>query len=296
LTGKALVTGYGGFIGRHLCQRLNEGGYSIYGIEREEQDIDYITQYNADICEREGFEDVPTDYDLLIHLAAISYVPDAQANIERAYDVNFLGTYHALEHFRKSKADTFIFASTAKVYGKPEYLPLDEKHALKPDNIYGHTKMLSEKLIQTQSEETDKRYITLRQFNIYGPGQSNDFFIPTVIEQLSRGDNLELGDIDVSRDFLYIDDLIDAYMKMIDKASKGFNAYNVGSGKAVKLAKIIDECSDILSKDVKVIQKKERVRTEVPEIYANIKGISSSGWSPKWDINSGLKRMVEEHG
>jgi nucleoside-diphosphate-sugar epimerase len=296
LTGRVAVTGYCGFIGRHLCERLVNGGYDVLGLDVNDGGLDGVEHYHCDVSDYGCFKDVPSDADCLIHLAGISYIPQAESDFTMTYDVNTLGTYNTLKHSCESGIKQYIFASSAKVYGRPQYLPVDESHPTEPAGTYGRSKLHAEELVRALHAETGWSYTILRQFNIYGPGQAVDFFIPTVLNQLVRGDRLVLGNVGVKRDFLYVEDLVDAYMRFMEKGGEGLGVYNVGSGVSTPLVDVVESCARLCGRKADVEVDASRVRDDSGEVRSDIKRIKATGWKPKTDLNEGLKKTMEALG
>lgn len=293
MTGRVLVSGCRGFIGAHLVRRLLEAGYEVVGADLERGDVEGVEYHICDVTDYSDFMKLPDDLDAVIHLAGISFVPRADSDITRTYDVNFMGAYNALKYCLKCGAETFIFASSSKVYGKPKYLPLDEKHQLNPQNTYGRSKKAAEDVICALAQEGAGSVNVLRQFNIYGPDQAGEFFMPTVLSQLRQGSELRLGNLNVKRDFLYVDDLADAYLLLLKKKPTGFNTFNIGGGKAYSLRDVVGEAAKIFGRAPKVKVDARKVRSEVKEIYSCNRKIGKLGWKPKTSLKRGLEAMVE---
>jgi nucleoside-diphosphate-sugar epimerase len=293
LTGRILVTGYGGFIGAHLCKRLVEEGYNVCGADIRDAKFSSVEYHNCDVSDFRSFKGLPKKVDCVVHLAGISFVPKAQKDFQKAYDVNVMGTYNALKYCSGAGGKKFIFASSSKVYGIPQYLPIDEKHPLKPENTYGRTKKASEDLIAAYSSESGCCYTVFRQFNIYGPGQTDDFFLPTVIKQLKAGNRVVLGEVNVKRDFLYIDDLVDAYILLLKKQQEGLDVFNIGGGKSILLKEVVESAAKEYGRKVELNVDSVKVRKEAQNIFSDNRKMMSEGWKPKVAIDEGLRRMKD---
>jgi UDP-glucose 4-epimerase len=294
-TGKrTLVTGYAGFIGERICRRLLDEGHTVIGADLKKAGIKGVIHRRLDITKQSHYTRLPDEIDNVIHLAGISFVPKAERDFARNYDVNFLGTYNTLKYFSQAAGSHFMFASTAKVYGRPRTPSVTEKQPPAPETSYGRAKLLAEQAIKSFSIEYPAKYSILRQFNIYGPCQSGDFFIPTVQKQLKKSDKLILGNTDVSRDFLYIDDLAEAYMAILERQSQALETYNIGSGKATPLKMIIGALSGIYSRNPRIKSAKGKVRDEERKVKASIGKIRKLGWKPKTGIIEGLEKMAYE--
>ncbi len=289
MTGRVVITGAGGFIGSHLTEHLSEGGYDVIGCSRHP----HGKEIRVDVTKKNDFKKLPEDPDIVIHLAAITFPPEAEEDFGRAYDVNVLGTYNSLMYFLGTNAKRFVFASSAKAYGTPEYLPVDEKHPLNPDTTYGRTKALSEGIIRALACENPRSYTILRQFNIYGPGQPNMMFIPTLLKQLKEGGKTTLGNLGVRRDFLYVKDAVKAYERVMRSGKKGVETYNVGSGKAVGLSAVVDLSSRILGVNPDIKFDKSKGRVEASEIYCDNTRLKKTGWKQETFLEEGLRMTLE---
>ncbi|MCK4385254.1 MAG: GDP-mannose 4,6-dehydratase [candidate division Zixibacteria bacterium] len=298
--GKVLVTGSEGFIGRHLVLRLLSEGYVVYGISLPPGSAIEHSNYHyssLDILNREKlgcyFEN--STFDAVIHLAALTTHEELTKDKERTLRINLEGTLNLLEEFKKTKSTKFIFASTGKVYGRIQELPLSEDHPTIPLNILGKTKLVAERLIDFFSYEATQQFIVLRIFNVYGPGQRNYFLIPTILSQLQDGnDKITLGNIHDKRDYIFIEDVVEAVMIMLKKRlSENLNIFNVGSGKPHSALDIVRVIEEIFSKKVTIDVDKSRFRRdEFPEEYADIRKLLSLGWFPRYDLKTGLEKTI----
>ena len=222
-----VVTGSKGFVGRYLTRALLDKGYKVI-------EIDLISGF--DITNWSEVKDIPR-FDVLIHLAAKSFVPDSFINPSSFYKTNFLGTLNALELCKKYKAK-MVYASSY-VYGKPNYLPIDESHQVNAFNPYAQSKIIGEHLCKGYNRDFGIPVIILRPFNIFGFGQNYNFLIPSIIKQAKSGKIL-LKDPEPKRDFIYIDDMIEAYIKCIEYNDSSFEIFNIGFGKSYSVKEIVN--------------------------------------------------------
>lgn len=269
-----LITGYNGFIGKNLVKALSNQNLILY---------------NKDITQKIQIDD---KVDCVVHLAAKTDSREAQKIPGEYYRVNILGTLNILE-FCRSKGSRLVFASTGQVCGKPKYLGVDEKHPTNPDNPYTKSKLLAENLCKNYSDDFGVNCIILRFFNVYGPGQKENFFIPKVIFSILRDREFELNDISVKRDFIYIDDIIDSIKKAIDYTKTKFEIFNIATGKPKSVKEIVSMAQKTSNKKINVEYTFER--KEVENIYANIsKAKKVLGFVAKTNLDKGLKKTYEE--
>jgi len=285
---RILITGASGFVGRHLAEELGRDGAEVVTLDAREK-------YSVDVRDWQGvraFESKLGKLDLVYHLAALMFVPYSFESPRETYEVNVLGTLNVLELCRAHNVEKVVFASSY-VYGHPEYLPVDEEHPLNPTSPYARSKVMGEGLCRAYYEDYGLKCIILRPFNIYGEGQSDSFLIPSILKQLVSGE-IELMDPEPRRDFLYISDTIEAYMKAGQYADSAFEIFNIGSGVSYSVDSIASRIMETWGQEVKVRYKNDRRRAEIMDVVSSIqKAKEKLGWEPKVTIDEGLRRYVQ---
>lgn len=275
-----VVTGASGFLGSHLIAALRKKGLNVIAVSRRD---------GFDVCKPETLEQLP-QFSALFHLAADTFVPDSYNKTAQFFSTNINGTLNCLELCKKNKAQ-FLFAGSY-VYGQPQYLPVDEKHPLSLWNPYATSKIIGEQLCQSYSKEFGISSTSLRIFNIYGKGQNPNMLIPKIINGLQQG-KLELETSTPKRDFVFMDDVINAFMLANEKKLQGFNAFNVGFGKSYSVAEVVDVAKNILNSHIEVKYNNTLRPTEVPDVIASFSKIKTElGWEPKVDLEEGIGRIV----
>jgi nucleoside-diphosphate-sugar epimerase len=272
-----LVTGATGFIGKHLVIRLQRDGYNVYQFP---DDLD-ITKHKL------NFEGI----DHVFHLAAKTFVPLSWTQTFDFYNVNVMGTLNVLE-FCRQKSCSMTFMSSY-VYGNPERIPIDESHPLKPNTPYNHGKILAEELCRFYVDQFHLQITVLRPFNIYGPYQEEPFLVPILINQLLDQSKqiIEVMDLKPKRDFLYIDDLIDAMMLTIENDK--FSIYNIGGGHSVSVEEIIITLLNISGLKKNYRSKCINREGEIMDIVADISMIEKElRWKPVVSLEYGLKKTI----
>jgi nucleoside-diphosphate-sugar epimerase len=279
---KILISGSKGFVGRALISSLPSDLYDVSQI-KSSQDLD--------LCDLRTVVDLP-NADIIVHLASKSYVPDSFTNPEKFYRNNFLSTLNLLEKAKKNNSK-FIFVSTY-VYGRPSYLPIDENHPTSPLNPYTQSKLICEELCNSYARDFGIDVIIIRPFNIYGPGQNSSFLIPTILNQLKLKE-INLNDPRPKRDYVHVDDFVNAIRIIIDKGFNGYNIFNIGTGKSYSISDIMNII--IAENKHKIFVKYSEIerKGEVLETIANINKFSNHfGWSPKIEFKDGIKNMLIE--
>jgi nucleoside-diphosphate-sugar epimerase len=279
---RILISGSKGFVGRALISSLPSDLYDVSQI-KSSQDLD--------LCDLRTVVDLP-NADIIVHLASKSYVPDSFTNPEKFYRNNFLSTLNLLEKAKKNNSK-FIFVSTY-VYGRPSYLPIDENHPTSPLNPYTQSKLICEELCNSYARDFGIDVIIIRPFNIYGPGQNSSFLIPTILNQLKLKE-INLNDPRPKRDYVHVDDFVNAIRIIIDKGFIGYNIFNIGTGKSYSISDIMNII--IAENKNKIFVKYSEIerKGEVLETIANINKFSNHfGWSPKIEFKDGIKNMLIE--
>ena len=241
-----LVTGASGFTGRHLVTKLRAAGHRVAGTTaRHENAFGHPGLRACDLADAAGVRDLVADVrpDAVIHLAAISFVPHADA--AEIYRVNVLGTENLLRALAalEKPPRRVIAASSANVYGNPAVDPVDESACPRPVNHYACSKLAMEHIAATYFDRLS--ILLTRAFNYTGPGQSEQFLVPKIVAAFRRQDPvLELGNLDVVRDISDVRNVVAAYQALLDVDVDGV-AVNICSGHGVHLSEIVDTMAEI---------------------------------------------------
>jgi UDP-glucose 4-epimerase len=242
---KCLVTGGAGFIGSNLVRLLLAEGHAVRVLD----DLSSGTLENLKGCQaaelivgavtdRKTVDKAVLDSDAVFHLA--SSVGHARSIADPLADatVNVLGTLQVLKTVRKHHVHKMVFSSSAAIFGKPDLLPILEKHSAEPDSPYGASKLCAEKQCLAYARLYGIDIVCLRYFNVYGPHQRHDPYggvIPIFLRQLLRGEPLTVyGEGNQTRDFVSVHDVVRANLLAATTANVS-GAYNIGSGKAMSI-------------------------------------------------------------
>lgn len=286
-----LVTGAAGFIGRHLMEAL---GNKASGLDIASMEGLQTLCVNVDITDEKAMSQIEIvhpnkkEYQAVVHLAAVASPHVAQKNPIQAWATNVLGTHNVLQLARRLKCKKVIFPSSAHVYGiSPKYMPTDENHPLSLHDTYTTTKIVGEKLCQLFYENYGLSYTTLRLWNVYGPGQSKDFFIGAKIAQAKAGD-LTIRNEGVTKDWVHVKDIVDATILALQSDYVG--PLNVGTGIETNLTKIISQIAESFHRKV--------VRENVPDdgptrMLCDFGRIQKTlGWKPTTSFSEGLADLI----
>lgn len=268
------ITGAGGFIGKNLM-KINR------------PDLKFIALDLRELIEGKG-PNIKIDH--LVHLAAKTFVPESWSNPTEFYKTNFIGTQVCLDFCRDKKCSMTYVSSY--VYGVPEYLPIDENHKTIANTPYNHSKLLAEELCFFYNKYFNVNIAILRPFNIYGPGQKSNFLIPSILEQIKKGNDLIVDNFDPKRDYLYVDDFIKAIIHTI--GFKGCDFYNLGSGTSQSVKEIIDKLSDLFpERKFNIVSRKIKRENEVMNVIAdNRKFRKKFNWEADVTFDEGLKLLL----
>lgn len=270
-----LVTGSRGFLGHKLIQALPELDMTPFDI----MDGDAAT-FNFSVFNAQH----------IVHLAARTSVEESWNIPADYYRTNILGTLNVLEHCRSSGA-SMTYVSTY-IYGKPQYLPIDEQHPVSPHSAYNHSKYMAEDICRFYAENFGVPVTVLRLFNLYGPGQGDTFIIPTIVKQALESERIELMDLLPKRDYIYIDDAVEALR--LSTQCKGYNLYNVGSGCSVSVAELCEIVQECTGTNKLVISKGEARKNEVMDVVADFSKINRElAWEPRVPLREGIMRVVD---
>ncbi len=309
MTGKILVTGAAGFIGSHLCERLVKGDNFVVGLDNfdpfydrkiKESNIKALTKSNKfklvedDIRNVECVESIcKGDIDVIIHLAAKAGVRPSILDPIGYQSVNVEGTVVVLEAAKKYGIKKFIFGSSSSVYGNNKKTPFSETDNVDfPISPYAATKKAGELLCHTYCHLYNIDMTCLRFFTVYGPRQRPDLAIHKFTSLIEQGKPIPVfGDGSMMRDFTYIDDIIDGVVAAVENCS-GYEIYNLGESKPVRLDKLIEEIEKSLGKKAEI--KRCPVQPgDVERTFADItKAGEKLGYNPQTDITVGLKKFV----
>lgn len=279
---KVLITGSRGFIGQHLKKALEKDKIEVVEFNRE---------LSLDVSRPEDFNDL-AKVDTVFHLAAVSGYRAANENISLAYLVNVIGTVNVLDYCRRVKAK-LIFPSTY-VYDKPYEEYKKEADPIKPTTHYSFTKFLGEELCRFYSRVFGVNSLILRTLNVYGPGQDKIYIVPVIAEYLLKEKPLSLTRPEVERSFIYVTDLVEAYIKLAKAQTKPGEVYNVGPSQPTTLKELVGLMAKVLGKKAKVTYSGKNRPHEVDKNRINNSKIKKKiNWQPKVNLEKGLRSYFE---
>lgn len=275
---RVLVTGASGFIGRHLVPRLGVEGHEAIEIHRA----------LGDIAERATWTALPAA-DVVVHLAARSFVPDSWESPGDFLRTNLSGTVEALEYCRAHGA-RLVFPSSY-MYGDVVRQPVSESCALVARNPYALSKKLAEEVCQFFADRFGVSVTILRPFNIYGPGQSEAFLVPAIISQVTTRKEVRVRDLEPRRDYVYVLDVVDAIIRAVAH-ERGYGVFNIGSGISHSVADLIQAIQQVWGTDLPVRSDEVRRKDEIMDTVADVtRAEALLGWKPRFTLRQGLEAL-----
>ncbi|MBA2857939.1 UDP-glucose 4-epimerase [Methanococcus maripaludis] len=291
---KILVTGGAGFIGSHIVDILIENGHDVSILDNlstgNEKNINKSAKFiKGDILDKNL--DL-TGFECVIHEAAQINVRTSVENPTFDGNINILGTVNILEKMKEYGVKKIIFSSSGgAVYGEPEYLPVDEKHSLKPLSPYGLSKFCAEAYIKLYNRLYDIEYCILRYSNVYGERQDplgEAGVISIFIDKMKKGEAPVIyGDGNQTRDFVNVKDVAKANLMALYWKN---DVVNIGSGKETSVNELFKIISFETGFNKNPIYKKER-EGEVYKIYIDYSKAKSLGWIPEVELKDGIKEI-----
>jgi CDP-glucose 4,6-dehydratase len=298
-----LVTGANGFLGAALSERLTNMGCRVVGLVRDRNYksrrsiLDKISVVHGDLRDFDTVRYAMSHYeiDTVFHLAAVTILRKSVVDPLTCYQTNVMGTVNVLEAARQVGIKKVVKASSDKAYGTYEELPYVETMAVQASaDAYSTSKACSDLVAQQYAKGYGLDLSIVRAGNIYGPGDLNlSRLIPKSILRCFDGKQPTLykGVAQYKREFMYIDDVVDAYILLAERGLLG-EAYNVGGSGFQSILKTVNKIIKLTGANVKPkIIEKDFI--EIKEQYLDSTKIEDLGWTCKFDINSGLHETVE---
>jgi UDP-glucose 4-epimerase len=300
---KILITGGAGFIGSHIVDRLVQEGYEVVVVDNlstgKRKNVNRAARfYRCDIRSRWWLERVfrrerPA---IVSHHAAQMDVRRSVLDPKFDAEVNILGMLNVLRHSIKYGVRKTIFASSGgAVYGEPESLPVAESHPIRPTSPYGISKAVGDEYLRYFRDADGLDYVSLRYGNVYGPRQdpSGEAGVVGIFAQkMLRGEQPIInGNGRQTRDFIYVDDVVEANMVAISRAAHGI--YNVGTGKETTINELFAMLAGLINPSVREVHGPEK-RGEQMRIALDASRLNRElDWESKISLKDGLARTVE---
>lgn len=306
---KLLVTGAAGFIGSKLTERLVSRGDAVVGLDNFDRFYPRATKernlarvrgaielVEGDITDRAALDRIfaAHRFDAVVHLAALAGVRPSIREPWRYAQVNVVGTAHVAEAMLAHDVGRLVFASSSSVYGDNTVVPYEETQRVdSPASPYAASKRSGELLLDTFAKLHGLSASCLRFFTVYGPRQRPEMAIHQFARSIERGERVTMfGDGSSSRDYTYIDDIVDGVVGAIDRPPSGCRIYNLGGTNPIRLDALVRELGAALGKEPQ-IEHAPPQPGDVQQTWADVtRARDELGYAPKVSLTEGLRRFA----
>jgi len=304
------VTGAGGFIGSHLAETLARAGAHVRAFVRytsrgdngwlelgDPELRDAIEVFRGDLVNPEAVAGALDGREVVFHLGALIPIPYSYRHPREFVTANVVGTLNVLEAARLGGSPRIVHTSTSEVYGTAQTVPIDEGHPLHPQSPYAASKVGADQLALSFHRSFGLPVVVARPFNTYGPRQSARAVIPTIVTQALTREVVELGAIEPTRDFLFVDDTVGGIMRCGEVGGVEGEVVNLGSGTEVSIGELAERVLRLVGRELPISLDQQRLRPAESEVErlvaATAKAERLLGWQPSVDLDEGLRRTVD---
>ena len=308
---KVLVTGADGFIGSHLTEILIKEGYKVKAFVNynsfnswgwldsiDKEIINEIEIFSGDIRDPNGVKVAMKGIEEIYHLAALIAIPFSYHSPDSYVDTNIKGTLNVLQAARELETSRVLITSTSEVYGTAKYIPIDELHPYQGQSPYSATKIGADRLAESFYRSFNMPISIVRPFNTYGPRQSARAVIPTIITQLLSGEKqIKLGALSPTRDFNYVKDTVNGFIKIAQSQKTIGEEINIATQHEISIGKLAEELIKQINPSAEIVCDEQRIRPEKSEVNrllgSNEKIKKLTDWEVKYTFEKGIKETVE---
>jgi Nucleoside-diphosphate-sugar epimerases len=310
--GKILVTGADGFIGSHLVEDLVKSGYDVRAfvlynsfnswgwLDTCSEDVKgKFEVFSGDIRDPYGVKSAMKGCDAVLHLAALIAIPYSYHSPDTYVDTNIKGTLNILQAARELDIRKVVHTSTSEVYGTARYVPIDEEHPLQGQSPYSASKIGADQMALSFYRSFGTPVGIIRPFNTYGPRQSARAVIPTIITQAAAGERrIKLGAVHPTRDFNYVKDTVNGFIRMLESQACIGEVVNIGSNYEVSIGQTAQWIGELMNLEIEWVTDEVRLRPEKSEVErlwaSNEKARRLIGWEPAYGGTEGFRRGLSE--
>jgi dTDP-glucose 4,6-dehydratase len=305
-----LITGATHFIGNHLAEKLvmlgsNVKAFIRYDYQNNWGSLDKLPVYiknkieviPGSLTNPEAIDYAVENADIVFHFGVLDMIPYLHANARDYLENTVIGAFNVLNAAKKYDVQKLIHISTADVYGKAQEMPINEKCPLKAQSPHISGDIGAEKLVEGYYLSYNLPATIVRLFNAYGPVQSREAIIPTIIAQSLAEPKLFLGNMHAIRDFIYVDDIVEGLIKAAEIPESVGEVINIGSGQGISIGNLAEKILTLIDRDVEIIFDATRIRIQVPDVEQFVADIRKANdllsWQPKTSLDDGLKQTIE---
>ena len=308
---KILVTGADGFIGSHLVESLLDQGYKVKALclynsqsswgwleNIKNKKLENLEVILGDVRDYSFIKNSISDCDTVFHLAALIAIPYSYIAPRSYIETNILGTLNILEAAKENNISKIVHTSTSETYGSAQFVPIHENHPIIGQSPYAASKIGSDQLAISYYKSFGTPVTILRPFNTYGPRQSARAVIPTIISQIANNNKvLKLGSLSPTRDFNFVKDTCEAFIKVSNAKDTNGEVINTCSNFEISIGETARLIAKLMNADIQIIEDNERVRpisSEVNRLFGDNSKIKSlTGWEPIYGGIEGFKKGLE---
>ena len=313
MTTTVAVTGADGFIGSHLVELLVARGHRVRAMAQynslgtwgwlDSLPADVMSEVDVvsgDVSDGDTVRDLVSGAATVYHLAALIAIPHSYRAPRSYVQTNVVGTLNVLEAVREHGCDRLVHTSTSETYGTARTVPIAETHPIQAQSPYAASKVGADKLVESYHASFGLPAVTLRPFNTFGPRQSARAVIPTVVSQIAAGaDEILLGALDPTRDFLFVHDTAEAFATVGAAPAEAVvgQAFNAGTGEEISIGELASLVTQLMGRPVPVRLDEQRLRPAASEVMrlicdsTNLR--AATGWAPRHTLTDGLKQTIE---
>ncbi|MGZ4380531.1 MAG: GDP-mannose 4,6-dehydratase [Gaiellaceae bacterium] len=307
---RVLVTGAGGFIGSHLAETLARAGASVRAFVRytsrgdhgwleltDPDRRDAIEVFRGDLVNPEAVSGALEGCEFVFHLGALIPIPYSYRHPREFVEANVVGTLNVLEAARRAEPARVVHTSTSEAYGTAQTVPIEEEHPLHPQSPYAATKVGADQVALSYQRSFGTPVAIVRPFNTYGPRQSARAVIPTIVTQALTRDAIELGAVEPTRDFLFVEDTVRGMMACAEADAAVGEVVNLGSGTEISIGELAERVQRAVGRELPIRLDEQRLRPPDSEVERLVAGTAKAqrllGWQPQVDLDEGLGRTIE---
>jgi dTDP-glucose 4,6-dehydratase len=305
---RVLITGAGGFIGSHLTERLVRLGAKTRALIHYNSSgargwldaspiADDVEVVFGDVGDRDQMQSIVRGQTVVFHLAALIGIPYSYRAPLSYVRTNIEGTVNILQAALETGVSRVLVTSTSEVYGTAIRSPIDEDHPLQAYSPYGASKIAADKLAESFRRSFDLPVRIVRPFNTYGPRQSARAIIPTIISQALGGETIRLGHLSPTRDFTYVTDTVEGFIKMAESETDPGDVVHFGSGQEISIGDLAKLILRLTGSHSAIVTDPERERPEASEVERLCADATRArallGWAPTLTLEQGLTQTIE---
>lgn len=306
---RVLVTGAGGFIGSHLVEALLHEGARVRAFVRytsrndlgllkllSPEDLPSLEIIGGDLRDEHAMYDAVKGCDLVFHLGALISIPYSYVHPAEVASTNFMGTLNVLMACREHGVRRLVHTSTSEVYGTARQAPISESHVLQGQSPYSASKIGADKLVESFVAAYSLPAVTVRPFNTFGPRQSARAVIPTIITQALAKDEIKLGNLSTTRDFTFVTDTVNGFLRAAEAQGVEGGVFNLGTGEEISIGDLAHRIIRRVGRTVRITEDSQRLRPEASEVMRllsdNSLAVQRLGWRPQVTLDQGLDLTI----